>query len=93
MKKAKVLLLLFVGVAWPCAMLIANVSSTLRSTNNLFTASYSEAEIKAKVLNGSSVLAGNYDASVQYFVKDYLYYGRKGFQKNTEQRANVFSGH
>lgn len=76
MKKVKVILLLSIGVWWSFATLKAN-NVDFSGLNT----SYSEEEIKTTVLNSSSVLARHYDASVHHFVKDNLYYGRKGFSK------------
>ena len=51
---------------------------------------YSEEEVKATILNSSSVLAAHYDNSVPTFVKDNLYYGRKGFSKTLGRTMMYF---
>jgi membrane-bound lytic murein transglycosylase D len=95
MKKVKVLLLLSIGVMWSLTTLTANVSNEPNYEYDAtalaaFNANYSEKEIKATVLNSSSILASHYDASVQYFVKDNLYYGRKGFSKTLGRSMMYF---
>jgi len=93
MNKVKVLLLLSIGVLLSLTTLTANVSDAFEydyATEKAFYASYSEAEIKTNVMNSNHVLANHYDASVQYFVKDNLYYGRKGFSKTLGRTMMYF---
>ena len=92
MKKVKVLLLMGLGVMWSFATLKANVSDKFEysyKVEKAFYATYSEEEIKNRILNSSNILAHHYDASVPYFVKDNLYYGRRGFSK-TLGRTQIY---
>ena len=93
MKKVKVLLLLSIGVLLSMTTLTANVSNEFEfsyEAYEAFSATYSEEEIKSNVIQGDYLLANNYDASVQYFVKDNLYYGRKGFSKTIGRTMMYF---
>ncbi len=93
MNKVKVLLLLSIGVLLSLTTLTANVSDAFEydyAAEKAFYASYSESEIKSSVMNSNHVLANHYDASVQYFVKDNLYYGRKGFSKTIGRTMMYF---
>lgn len=83
MKKVKVLLLLSIGVMW---------CMTATATSSLLTASsfnYSEEEVRNRIQKSSHILAENYESAVNYFVKDNLYYGRKGFKK-TLARTQIY---
>ncbi|MEM1124730.1 MAG: lytic transglycosylase domain-containing protein [Bacteroidota bacterium] len=93
MNKVKVMLLLSIGV------LLSSRSMTAATMNDFTldfksksttSATYSEAEIKANVLNSQHILSNSYDASVQHFVKDNLYYGRKGFAKTIGRTMMYF---
>ena len=93
MNKVKVMLLLSIGVLLSLTTLTANVSDAFEydyAAEKAFYASYSESEIKTNVMNSNHVLANHYDASVQYFVKDNLYYGRKGFSKTIGRTMMYF---
>ncbi|MEM6318097.1 MAG: lytic transglycosylase domain-containing protein [Bacteroidota bacterium] len=93
MNKVKVLLLAIAGVLLSYTHVTANVSDEFEydaATAEAFFASYSEEEIKASVTLNSHILATHYDASVQYFVKDNLYYGRKGFSKTLGRTMMYF---
>ena len=93
MNKVKVMLLLSIGVLLSLTTLTANVSDAFEydyAAEKAFYASYSESEIKSSVMNSNHVLANHYDASVQYFVKDNLYYGRKGFSKTIGRTMMYF---
>ena len=83
MNKVKLLLLLSIGVLLSSTTMTANVSDAFSydyAAEKAFYASYAESEIKSNVMNSNHVLANHYDASVQYFVKDNLYYGRKSLK-------------
>ncbi len=87
------MLLLSIGVLLSLTTLTANVSDAFEydyAAEKAFYASYSESEIKSNVMNSNHVLANHYDASVQYFVKDNLYYGRKGFSKTIGRTMMYF---
>jgi len=87
------MLLLSIGVLLSLTTLTANVSDAFEydyAAEKAFYASYSESEIKSSVMNSNHVLANHYDASVQYFVKDNLYYGRKGFSKTIGRTMMYF---
>ncbi len=93
MNKVKVLLLLSIGVLLSMNTLTANTTDGFTynyETEKAFYATYSEEEIKTNVINSNHILAKNYDASVQYFVKDNLYYGRKGFSKTIGRTMMYF---
>ena len=93
MNKVKVMLLLSIGVLLSLTTLTANVSDAFEydyAAEKAFYASYSESEIKSIVMNSNHVLSNHYDASVQYFVKDNLYYGRKGFSKTIGRTMMYF---
>ena len=92
MKKVKVLLLLSIGVLLSFSPLTANVSYEFNTSKvvKTTTASYSEEEIKSNVMNSNHVLANAYEASVQYFVKDNLDYGRKGVSKTIGRTRMYF---
>ena len=83
MKKVKVWLLLSAGLLLSYANGLAAHPTNHAPATQLFSdhASYADADIRSNLEDSDHILADHYDASVSYFVKDNLYYGRRTFSK------------
>lgn len=91
MKKAKLVLLFFFG-AFYCITANGNNSNTtnlqLKTTTTPFY--YSESDVKNRIENSSSLLSPYYEPTVQFYVKDNLYQGKRGFAKTLGRTEMYF---
>ena len=76
MKKAKWMLLLAVGAFYSITASSTTIDFKYKENLPFY---YSESDVKSRIENSSSLLAPHYEPAVQYFVKDNLYQGKKGF--------------
>jgi len=86
MNQAKVLLLLAIGVFF---CITASSNTTYLHTEETTAFYYSEEDVKNRIQNNSSLLSNHYEPTVQTFVKDNLYQGKKGFAR-TLGRTEIY---
>ena len=87
MKKAKLLLLVAFG-AFFCITASSNTTNLQLKVTTPFY--YSESDVKNRIENSSSLLASHYEPAVQFFVKDNLYQGKRGFAKTLGRTEMYF---